>query len=76
MQTIHSSNDIKIAFSEINEHIANNLLTVKGQKESESLLVISSETYELRSCNLSYNDKIEFKMQCDINSKTQLFEVH
>jgi len=76
MKTIESSNDVKVCFSEINEHIKNNREIVKGEKEAELLLVISREIYDLRSTNLSYNDKCEFNMQCDSNSMTQLFEVH
>ena len=75
MNTIISSNDIKICFSEMKDHLENNNETVKGKKYAEVLLVISKEAYELKSINLSYNEKVEFMMQCDSNSATQLFEV-
>ena len=75
MKTIISSNDVKKCFAEIKEHIKNNQETVKGKKEAGLLLVISREAYEMRSANLSYNEKCEFNMQCDSNSTIQLFEV-
>ena len=75
MKTIQSSTDIKESLNEIKLHVEANQETVKGEKEAEQLLVISREVYEIRSSSLSYNSKIEFSMQCDSNSMTQLFQV-
>ena len=75
MELINSSNNIKKCISEINSHISNNKETVQGLKPAVTLLIISSEAYELRSGNLSYNDKIEFSFQCNRSSVTQLFEI-
>ncbi len=75
MNTIESSTDLKTCFSEIKQHIENNIETVKGNIEAPTLMNISHEAYDMRSSNLSYNRKCEFMMQCDSNSKTQLFQV-
>ena len=75
MRTIQSSADIKEAFNEVARHIQANQETVKGEEAAELLLVISREVYEILSAGLTYNNKIEFAMQCDPNSLTQLFQV-
>ena len=75
MKTIETSSDLKKCLSEIKEHIARNTETKKGNIRAKLLLNISREVYDHRSSNLSYNDKVEFNMQCDSNSVTQLFQV-
>ena len=75
MKTIQSSTDIKEALNEIALHIANNREVAAGKRQAELLLIISREVYETRSAGLNYNDKIEFAMQCDSASMTQLFQV-
>jgi len=75
MKTIQSSTDIKAAFNEIASHIHANQKTARGEEVAELLLVISSEVYVTLSASISYNAKIEFAMQCDPNSMTQLFQV-
>jgi hypothetical protein len=75
MKTIESSTDLKTCFSEIKQHIEANIETVKGNVNASTLMNISYEAYALRCINLSYNRRCEFRLQCDSNSKTQLFQV-
>jgi len=75
IKTVEGSNDVKQCLSEIKEHLAKNTETVRGEKEAEMIMVISKEAYNLRSSNLNYNGKVEFSMQCDPSSRTQLFQV-
>jgi len=75
MKTIESSSNIKTCFSEMNEHIEANKDTISGEKEAKFIMNISQDAYEIKSSNLSYNKRIEFAMQCDSNSRTQLFQV-
>ena len=75
MKTIESSNDIKKCFAEMKEHLAKNQETVTGKKEANIIMVISREAYDIKSENLNYNGKVEFAMQCNPSSKTQLFQV-
>jgi len=75
MKTIESSNDIKKCMAEVKQHLSANEETVNGNKEADIIMIISREFYDIRSGNLSYNEKIEFAFQCDSSSKTQLFTV-
>ena len=59
MKTIETSSDLKTCLSEIKEHIARNPETKKGNVRAKLLLNISREVYDVRSSNLSYNDKVE-----------------
>lgn len=77
METINSNKEnLKIAMGEIKAHIEANPETVSGKKKADVLMNIHRDLYDLRSCCLNYNKKIEFAMWCDSNSMTRLFQVH
>ena len=72
---IKASDDVKTALGEIRQHLNQNQKVVTGEKESDVLMIISREVYEVRLLLLQHNARCEFSFQCDPSCKTHLFQV-